>query len=131
MKIGFDTGFFVELFRGRKEAVEVWEKVVEGEYEAFVSCLTLYELNRLALKGKLSGSSINAVVEALVNASVVVWITDADVCRRAASLSHELGIPSVDALILSCLAGKGVQEIYTTDRHLALCRAAGVVVRLL
>jgi len=42
--IGFDTGFFVELLRGNSKAIEVWEKLIEGEDDGVVSCLSLFEL---------------------------------------------------------------------------------------
>lgn len=56
--IGLDTGFFVELLRGGPQAVALWEQLIEGEKEALVSCLTLFEIERLALKGAISGSEV-------------------------------------------------------------------------
>ena len=47
--IGLDTGFFVELLRGNREAVAVWKSLIAGEAEGVVSCLTLFELERLGL----------------------------------------------------------------------------------
>jgi len=52
--IGLDTGLFVELLRGGPQAVALWEQLIEGEKEALVSCLTLFEIERLALKGTIS-----------------------------------------------------------------------------
>lgn len=48
--IGLDTGFFVEFLRGNSRAVSVWQALTENEEEAVVSCLSLFESERLGLK---------------------------------------------------------------------------------
>jgi hypothetical protein len=48
--IGLDTGFFVEFLRANPHTVSVWESLTENDEEAVVSCLTLFELERLGLK---------------------------------------------------------------------------------
>jgi predicted nucleic acid-binding protein len=45
-----------------------------------------------------------------------------------ARLSHGLGIPAVDALILASLLEAGALTIYTTDEHIACYRGKGVEV---
>ncbi len=42
--IGLDTGFFVELLRKNSTATTLWKKIVKGDEEAVVSCLSLFEL---------------------------------------------------------------------------------------
>ena len=48
--IGLDTGYFLRLLKGDAEASRIWTAIIDGE-EAAVSCLTLFELARLARKG--------------------------------------------------------------------------------
>lgn len=52
---GLDTGFFVELLRGKSAAVAIWETLIDGSEEATVSCLTLFEIERLGMKGGYRG----------------------------------------------------------------------------
>ena len=56
--IGLDTGFFVELLKGNVRAIEIWQNIIDGD-ECTVSCLTLYELRRLCLKGILQTDTLN------------------------------------------------------------------------
>ena len=60
--IGLDTGFFVELLRNNHDTVRMWEEIVEGN-ESAVSCLTLLELERLALKGMIDLEAVNVLLE--------------------------------------------------------------------
>jgi predicted nucleic acid-binding protein len=124
--IGLDTGFFIELMNGNDEAVRVWKSgLIDGE-EFLVSALTLYEIERLGLKGKLKDWKI--ILEAIFGAAIVVWLTR-DTLSLAARFSHGLGIPSVDSLILASLVSQDVAEIFTTDSHFEAYESGKVVVR--
>ena len=120
---GFDTGFFVELLRGNPRATEVWESLVEDEIEAVVSCLCLFELRRLGLKGTIR--KVEALLESISEACVVAWLTPQSL-SMAAKLSHGIGIPAMDALILASLLHVGCKRIYTTDKHLEMYSKKGI-----
>lgn len=124
--IGLDTGFFVELMNGNEEAVSLWKSCLNYEVELVVSSLTLFEIERLGLKGKLK--EWEAIRDAIESVTVVVWL-DQDMLSLAARLSHGLGIPAVDSLILSCLVSQDCTEIYTTDSHLEAYQSNKVKVR--
>ena len=70
--LGFDTGFFVRLLDRHPEATAVWHSVGAGESDAVVSCLTLYELRRLALKGALSPPVVDGLLAELPHVCQVV-----------------------------------------------------------
>lgn len=115
MKIGFDTGFFIELLRGHPIAIDVWKELEQPHVSGVISCLTLFELERLSLKGALKEwSRLN---QALNAACWVVWL-NTEIISRAAKLSHGLGMPAMDAVILASMLHEGVESIYTTDSHL-------------
>lgn len=122
--IGLDTGFFVEFLRANPQAVSVWETLTGDNEEAVVSCLTLFELERLGLKGVIEGSEI--LLEAIPAVCRVHWLQDSDTLSRAAALSHGLGMPAVDSLILAGFLTSMAQMIYTTDRHLEAYKKKGV-----
>ncbi|SPF43784.1 Ribonuclease VapC [Syntrophobacter sp. SbD1] len=122
--IGLDTGFFVELLRGRLDAIEIWRQLVEGEKEAVVSCLTLFELERLSLKGAISGSEI--LIEGIEAVCSILWIGTPELPSQAARLSHGLGIPAFDSLILASFLAADITAVYTTDSHLESYREKGV-----
>lgn len=124
--IGLDTGFFVEFLRGSARAISVWESLVEDEDEAVVSCLTLFELERLGLKRGIEGTE--TLVEAIPAVCKVLWINDPNIPSRAAALSHGLGMPAVDSLILACFLAEEIRTIYTTDAHFANYRRKDVQV---
>lgn len=114
MRIGFDTGFFIELLRRNSRTLSVWSRLETEDIEGIVSCLTLFELERLSLKGAIRGWP--RFGEALENACHVIWI-NREILSMASRFSHGLGIPAIDSIILACLLNEDVECIYTTDKH--------------
>lgn len=112
--IGLDTGFFLHLKKGTHEAVEVWERIRVGE-RGVVSVITLYELLKIGHKTGNMKTAIS-LVDAISKVLDVVEV-NMNVARRAAKLSHSLGIPALDALILAGFLEVGVNEIYTASRQ--------------
>jgi predicted nucleic acid-binding protein len=49
----------------------------------------------------------------------ISWLDNVEIHNLAASLSHGLGIPAVDSLILAGFITNGSETIYTTDSHMA------------
>lgn len=110
--VGLDTGFFIKVFEGDPRAVQVWEKVINGELKAFTSSLVLFELKRLFHKlGRIE--EFGAVREAIFLNCEIVSV-DPNVAESGADISHGTGLPSVDALIYASV-GKA-DRFYTTDR---------------
>ena len=122
--IGLDTGFFVEFLRANPLAVAAWESLIENNAEAVVSCLTLFELERLGLKRAIEGAE--TLLEAIPAVCTVFWIQEPDTLSKAAALSHGLGIPAVDSMILAGFLTLMAQTIYTTDKHMEAYRKKGV-----
>jgi predicted nucleic acid-binding protein len=122
--IGLDTGYFVEFLRGNREAVSVWKALIEGDEEGVVSCLTLFELERLGLKKVIEGAA--TLLEAIPAVCKVLWLQEPETLSRAAALSHGLGIPVVDSLILAGFLASMVQTVYTTSRRLEAYKKKGV-----
>ena len=129
--IGLDTGFFVELLKGNPEAVEVWKLIVDGKEDASTSCLSIFELRRLALRGTLNSDEVGIVIKAIISVTKAAWIDSVESCEQAGKLSHGLGIPTIDALILAGLLRSGAQEIYTTDSHFETYKKTGIAIKRL
>ena len=127
---GLDSGFFVELLRGRPQAVTIWKEILEGR-ESVVSCISLFELKRLALKGMIDDDAVDTVIEAIFNICYIAWLNKKEQLDSAANLSHGLGLHMADALILSGFIACQSSVIYTTDPQLASYRKKGLKVVLL
>jgi predicted nucleic acid-binding protein len=123
--IGLDTGFFLELLSGSPRASEIWKLCVDDRADFAVSFLTLFEIERLGLKGKIK--DFQELIEIISLSTFVVW-PDLEIVSSGARLSYGLGIPAIDSIILACLKKVGVNEIYTTDKHLASYRCESIVV---
>ena len=123
--IGLDTGFFIRLLENKKEAVRIWERIIDGE-ESSVSCLTIFELKRLSLKKAIDKETISILIDTILSICKVTWIDGKEILLMGANLSHGLGIPAVDALILAGFLVLNVTTVYTTDSHLELFYKKGI-----
>jgi len=115
----------VRLLQGHAEATEIWSKVMEGE-DATVSCLTLFELARLARRGAITAEAEDTLREGISALCNLSWLNSQDNLLSGANLSHGLGIPAVDALILAAFLSTDATVIYTTDSHLEAYKKKGV-----
>ncbi len=123
--IGLDTGFFVELLKKDSKAVEIWEGIIEGD-ESAVSCLTLYELKRLSLKGAIESNAVDTIIEAIRAICRVVWLDNTEMLMAAATISQSHDIHAMDSLILASLATLNTKTIYTTDSHIEKYKKKGI-----
>ena len=117
--------FFIRLLENKKEAVRIWQGIVEGE-ESSVSCLTIFELKRLSLKKAIDEETLGLLIDAILSICKVTWIDGKEILLMGANLSHGLGIPAVDALILAGFLALDASTIYTTDSHLELFHKKGI-----
>ncbi len=76
--IGLDTGFFVELLKNKDLPVEVWKQLIEGQSDGVCSVLTLFELDRLGLKGQIERKGIDLLLEG----AELLYTTDSDFEKR-------------------------------------------------
>jgi len=123
--IGLDTGFFLRFLENDPTAVQTWRDIVGGE-EAVVSSLTLFELKRLSLKGMVDAPAFEVMNDAIAAVCKIQWIDNTDVLMAGAGISHGLGIPAMDSLILAGFLAHGADTILTTDAHLARYKKKGV-----
>ena len=125
--IGLDTGFFVKLLKGNHHATEIFEQL-DDDTDLCVSCLTIFELKRLSLKGALEQDAVNKLIDNIMALAHISWLDNIEIHDIAAGLSHGLGIPAVDSLILAGFVSNGSEIIYTTDSHMEKYMKKGVQV---
>jgi len=130
VNVGLDTGFFVRLLEGDKRALEVWEGLREEKFGGVIGCVTLYELQRLGLRGAIDPASIRTLAEAIPHICHVVWLDEADRLTRAARLGHGHDLAMADALVMSALVDAGADRIYTTDADFERYQSGPEIVRL-
>ena len=116
--IGIDTGFFFALQYGNEKAIEVWKS---GHLA--VPVLVIYELQKHLLKRE--SKKWKELVREIKRATLVVPLVE-EIAERAAHISHDTGIPAMDALILASLLHVGCKTIYTTDRHFEMYSKKGI-----
>ncbi len=113
--LGLDTGYFVALIEGRREPTQVWERLIEGGDEATCSALSMYELERLALRGVIDRDAVHLLRHSIPAIVRVRWVDEVDLLSEAAGLTQGLGLAAMDSLILACLLAEDATTIYTTD----------------
>lgn len=117
-QLGFDTGFFRRLHDGDARAVAAWADVRSGDAVGIVSCVSLFELTRLGLRGALPRDVARAFVAAVPTVCTVVWLdptNGGDRLDRAARRGHGVGLAMADAIILTSLIDAAATTVYTTD----------------
>lgn len=115
---GFDTGFFRRLHDGDARARAAWADVRSGRATSVVSCVSLFELERLGLRGVIPRGVAEAFADAIPAVCTVVWLdaaTGADRLSRAARRSHGVGLAMADAVVLTSLLDADAETVYTTD----------------
>ncbi len=128
MKIGFDTGFFVLLSKGNERAIKLLSSLEKPDRTGVISALTIFELKRLMLMGKIEKKIIETYISQIPGVFRVMWIEDIGTLDKAAKLSIGAGLSSLDALILASLLEAEVEKIYTTDRDFEAYNKKGVEV---
>lgn len=123
--IGLDTGFFVKLITGNPRVTEIFKNIAD-DTGICVSCLTIFELKRLSLKGALEQEATNKLIDDIMSLCHIAWLDRAEIHDVAAGLSHGLGIPAVDSLILAGFVLTESETIYTTDSHMERYTKKGV-----
>lgn len=117
--VGFDTGFFRRLYDKDAQAVRAWAEVQGGRTVGAISCLTLFELDRLGLRGGVIPRRVaEGFVRSLPHTCRVVWLGPEDGANRlhrAVRLGHGNGLAFADAVILTSLLDAGAATVYTTD----------------
>lgn len=128
MMIGLDTGFFIKLLEGDKKAISIWNLLLDDREEGVVSCISLFELERLSLKGKIEKKGVDALLESIPAVCEIVWLESYQILSLAAKLSHSFGIHTTDSLILAGFVTSGANVIYTTDSDFESYKKTGVKV---
>lgn len=116
--LGLDTGFFRRLYDRDARAAAAWADIRAERAAGVVSCLTLFELERLGLRGVLPRDVADGLVRSLPVTCRVVWLgpeDGADRLHRAVRLAHGNGLAMADAVILTSLLDAGATTVYTTD----------------
>ena len=114
---GLDTGFFVKLLKGDRQAVRLFERM-DDDTDLCVSCLTIFELKRLSLRGALEKDAVKQLIDHILSLCRISWLDNVEIHDLAVGLAHGLGIPAVDSLILAGFILNGSETIYTPGSHL-------------
>lgn len=112
---GLDTGFFFELW-DQNEAVRArWRSITRSDAPAAVSTITLFEVARHGLRGRLGQSFAKTIVQRADVAFKKAPVDPTGVLNRAARIGHGMGLPRADALIGASLEAVGCDRLVTGD----------------
>lgn len=132
MTIGCDTGFFKHFLEGNSRVLEVWNQTRSGEHTLVVSCITLFELQRLGFKGSIPLNKATTLLTNLPTICTIVWLGQDNqaLLETAARMAHGNGMSMADALILTSLTLAKAEEVYTTDEDLLRYKSGPKIVKL-
>lgn len=112
---GLDTSFFFAFKEGHDRAVRLYRDITTHGREAAVSTVTVFELLRHGLAGRLDPDFTEAVAESVGVAFQRAGTDEQDVLRRAARIAHGMGLSMADALIVASLEAVGCERLHTAD----------------
>ena len=113
---GFDTSFFFAFKEGHERAIEFYRAVTEQGREAAASTVTVFELLRHGYTGRLDRDFAEEAAADVGVAFQRAGTDEQEVLRRAARITHGMGLPMADALIAASLEHVGCDRLYTRDR---------------
>ena len=116
---GLDTGFFFDLWASTDRSQSLWRAITQHDEPAAVSSVSLFELTRHGLVGRLDPSFTETILEQADVAYEQACVDPTDVLSRAARITHGTGLPMADALIAASLEHVGADTLYTSDSDFA------------
>ena|SRR3989338_3529619 len=117
MVIGVDTGFFIELTKDNSEAINIWNKVLNGDESLIVSVISLNELSVYFYRtGNIEKKDRLINLIKLIPNVELIPVTS-EIAEESAKYRHSLGIPTVDSMILTTFILQGCKESVATDEH--------------
>jgi hypothetical protein len=66
------------------------------------------------VSGALDKESVDGLIDNIISLCNISWLDSIEVHNLGASLSHEMGMPAVDSLILAGFVTNGSETSYTT-----------------
>jgi predicted nucleic acid-binding protein len=112
---GFDTSFFFAFKAGQDRAVNRYQQIVDGGRDGAASTVTVYELLRHGYQGRLDRTFAEDAAQSIGVALRRAGTDEYSVSRRAARITHGMGLPMADALIAASLEHVGCDTLYTGD----------------
>jgi len=127
---GLDAGFFFDLRAGVSDTQTLWRTVTKRDDPAAFSSVTLYELTRHGLVGRLDSEFIGAIVGGARVAFTQAGVDSVEALSRAARIARGMGRPMADALIAASLEHAGCDRMHTSDGDFEAYEGPMVVVFL-
>lgn len=112
--IGLDTGYFFRLADKTDQSIEILETATSADQPVVVCTITVYELLVHRMRGALAPDIVDLVLENRVAFSWVP-VDSQRVLRRAAGISHGMGLHMADALIAAACEVEGAEVFYTRN----------------
>ncbi len=127
-RTGCDTGFVIRLETGHSKVSQALQEAAQGLRLLFIPAIVVTEFLRLHYRLG-TGSYADGYIAALQTEPYVQIVEiNTAAAVRAAKLSHSLGLPTIDALILAACLEAGCDEFWTTDKqHFAIAEQQGIV----
>lgn len=113
---GLDTSFFFAFKEGHEQAVDLYRDIAVRGREAAVSTVTVFELLRHGLSGRLDRDFADEVAGSVGVAFQRAGIDEQTVLRRAAHIAHGMGLAMADAMIAASLEDVDCERLHTRDR---------------
>ena len=126
MRLGGDTGLPIGVIEQSEAALTHWRAMLAGDDELVMSTLTICELlTHYYKRGK--GDTARELAEQLrLLGNAEFGQVDDRIAERAAGYRHGLGIPTVDAVILSTFVERKCALVVSADRHFEIAADRGV-----
>lgn len=115
MVLGADTGFFIALGRKNPRALELWNKVFDGEDWLILSVLTVAEYYAYHIQRGTLNSATELVTRMQNAPNIVLRDVTLTIAARSARYRMGMGLATVDSLVLATCVVADCNLLLTTD----------------
>ena len=114
MKVGLDTGFLLKLYEGDERSRGYADKLADGKWRGVVSAISWYEFPKVLMRRGIGYGKAIRFLKDFCKGVIVVELKK-ETFARASKISMGLGLPALDALILTGFMEEGCEALITTD----------------
>lgn len=127
MKYTADSWFFIQLSRGNKKALEIWNEIKLGKGRLVVPTIVIAEVQKRLLSRGLSEYAEELVEEIEASQKISTVNLTLELAKQAGKFGNSFNCTIADAVILATAVETGYINLITDDNHFIPAQKQGKI----